>query len=164
MECDDYEAIRGLMNDYARYVDDAEFEKLGRLLDGAMFGSEGALREVDAEYVREWYSATNKVHGDGTLRTCHVCSNVTIRPGDEPGTARARSYFVVLQEAPSLPLQPIVSGRYSDRFSKRDGEWRFTQRAIEVRQIGNMSEHLPEVDLRAPVDREAVLKKIAEKR
>ncbi|MEZ4334723.1 MAG: nuclear transport factor 2 family protein [Myxococcota bacterium] len=164
MDCNDYEEIRALMCEYAEYVDDADFERLGELLDGAVFGSAGSLHEADARFIHDWYAATNVVHADGTLRTCHVCSNIAIRPeGDD--SARASSYFVVLQCTDALPLQPIVSGRYRDRFAKRDGRWRFTQREVNVRLIGDMSNHLQHIDLRAgAVDRDAVLRRAAKAR
>lgn len=162
MTSDDYEEIRSLMCEYAEYVDDADFDRLGDLLDGAMFGSSGALHPVDARWISDWYAATNVVHGDGTLRTCHVCSNIAIRPEGDGSKARASSYFVVHQCTDALPLQPIVSGRYRDRFEKRDGRWRFTQREVIVKLIGDMSNHLQHIDLRVGnVDRDAVLRRAA---
>jgi hypothetical protein len=48
----------------------------------------------------------------------------------------------VLQATPTLPLQPIVCGRYQDVFEKPDGAWRFRSKHIEVTLIGQMREHL----------------------
>lgn len=31
---------------------------------------------------------------------------------------------------PALPLQLIVSGRYDDRFQRRDRQWRFVERRV----------------------------------
>jgi 3-phenylpropionate/cinnamic acid dioxygenase small subunit len=88
------------------------------------------------------YRRTNRVHDDGTLRTRHLTTNVIVDIDEEAGTATARSAFVVLQETPVLPLQPIATGRYRDRFRRTDGDWRFAARHIMVDQIGDVSEHL----------------------
>ena len=41
-----------------------------------------------------------------------------------------------------MPLQPIVAGRYRDRFRRIDGEWWFDEREMGVEQIGDVSDHL----------------------
>jgi hypothetical protein len=41
-----------------------------------------------------------------------------------------------------LPLQPIVTGRYHDRFERVAGEWRFAQRHMIVDHVGDVREHL----------------------
>jgi hypothetical protein len=61
---------------------------------------------------------------------------------EEPGTAVSRSYFTALQALPDLPLQPIVSGRYYDRFERHDGNWRFTERTVSIDLVGDVSHHL----------------------
>ena len=58
------------------------------------------------------------------------------------GSGLARSYFVVLQQTPELPLQPIVSGRYRDRFERVDGVWRFAERRVRTDHMGDLSAHL----------------------
>jgi hypothetical protein len=40
-----------------------------------------------------------------------------------------------------LPLQPIVAGRYRDRFECVDGVWRFTSRHIIIDLMGDISHH-----------------------
>jgi hypothetical protein len=94
------------------------------------------------EQVGRFYSATNRVHGDGTLRTRHLATNAMIDIDEAADRATARSYFVVLQATDRLPFQPIAGGRYEDRFERVDGEWRFAERLIHVDQIGDMSQHL----------------------
>ena len=58
------------------------------------------------------------------------------------GTAVSRAYFTVLQAVPGLALQPIVSGRYRDRFERRDGQWRFAERRVLIDLVGDVSRHL----------------------
>jgi hypothetical protein len=48
------------------------------------------------------------------------------------GTAVSRSYFTALQALPDMALQPIVSGRYHDRFARSDGRWRCVERRVRA--------------------------------
>jgi hypothetical protein len=57
-------------------------------------------------------------------------------------TATARSTFCVVQNTETVPLQPIVVGRYSDTFSCDDAGWYFTSRRVDVEMIGDISAHL----------------------
>ena len=82
------------------------------------------------------------MHEDGTLRTRHLTANVFVDIDEAAGTATAHSAFVVFQQTDALPLQPIVTGRYRDRFVLGDGEWRFAQRHIIVDHVGDVREHL----------------------
>jgi hypothetical protein len=49
---------------------------------------------------------------------------------------------VVFQATADLPLQPIVAGRYQDRFERVEGVWRFAEREMNVQQVGDVHEHL----------------------
>jgi hypothetical protein len=82
------------------------------------------------------------VYDDGTPRTKHVTTNIAIEVDEEAGTAVSRSYFTALQALPDLALQPIVSGRYEDRFEHRDGQWRFAERRVLTDLVGDVSRHL----------------------
>jgi hypothetical protein len=77
----------------------------------------------------------------GTPRTKHVTSNVIIEPEGE-NAARSQSYILVHQATEALPLQPIIGGRYFDRFAKVDGVWRFTERRMQMELFGDLSAHL----------------------
>ncbi|MEU5844915.1 nuclear transport factor 2 family protein [Saccharopolyspora shandongensis] len=79
---------------------------------------------------------------DGTPRTQHVVSNIAIEVDEQAGAAVSRSYVTVLQALPDLPLQPIAAGRYHDRFECRDGRWRFAERRVRIRFVGDVSRHL----------------------
>jgi len=48
----------------------------------------------------------------------------------------------VLQAVPGLPLQPILAGRYHDRFERRSGVWWFSERRYLVDLVGDVSHHL----------------------
>ncbi len=86
------------------------------------------------------------VYDDGTPRTKHVTTDVAIEVNEEAGTAVSRSYFTVLQALPDLALQPIVSGRYQDRFELRDGQWRFVERRVQPDLVGDVTHHLRSAD------------------
>lgn len=140
-----HHAISTLMFRYAECVDTADFDGLSALFAHGRLGSSSAAEPdqgMVGEQVGQFYAATNKVHSDGTLRTRHLSTNVMIDIDESAGVASARSYFVVLQATPNLPFQPIVGGRYEDRFDRVEGSWRFAERMVHVDQIGDMSEHL----------------------
>ena len=56
--------------------------------------------------------------------------------------AVARSTFCVVQDTESVPIQPIVVGRYFDTFGRDDNGWHFTWRKVEIQMLGNVSDHL----------------------
>jgi 3-phenylpropionate/cinnamic acid dioxygenase small subunit len=138
-----HHAITRLMYRYAECVDAADFEGIGTLFARGQLttrGLPGAI--VGADAVRDLYAGTNKVHPDGTLLTRHLTTNVIVDIDEDGGTATARSSFVVFQATPSVPLQPVVAGRYRDRFARIDGAWWFAEREMGVEQVGDVSDHL----------------------
>lgn len=138
-----YHAITTLLYRYAEYMDAADFDAVGELFGEAVLTNEGVDGEVrGGEAIARLYRRTNRVHDDGTLRTRHITTNVIVDIDEEAGVASARSAFLVLQQTPSLPLQPVVTGRYYDRFARREGAWQFAQRHIIVDHIGEVREHL----------------------
>jgi hypothetical protein len=49
----------------------------------------------------------------------------------------------VFQGVDDFAFQPIVSGRYDDRFTRgKDGTWRFAERRYAVDHVGDLSHHL----------------------
>ena len=49
----------------------------------------------------------------------------------------------MLQAVPGeLALQPIVAGRYRDRFERGDRGWRFASRHLVVDLVGELGHHL----------------------
>jgi 3-phenylpropionate/cinnamic acid dioxygenase small subunit len=138
-----HHAITTLMFRYAEYVDAADFDAIADLFTDAMITNEGVEGEiVGGEAIKQLYLHTNRVHDDGTLRTRHLTSNVIVDVEEAAGTATARSAFVVFQQTSTLPLQPIVTGRYRDRFARANRGWRFAQRHIIVDHVGDVREHL----------------------
>jgi len=139
-----HHAITTLMYRYAECVDQANFDGLSELFANGTIGSTSAESEegMTGAQVGRFYAATNRVHPNGTLCTRHVSTNVMIDIDEAADLATARSYFVVFQATKKLPFQPIVGGRYDDRFERVASQWRFARRVVHVDQIGDMSEHL----------------------
>ena len=81
------------------------------------------------------------LYEDGTPRTMHQLTNVTITTTDDGEHASARTYFTVLGVT-SQGLHPILGGEYQDTFRKVDDEWRFASRRFVPMLIGDMSKHM----------------------
>jgi 3-phenylpropionate/cinnamic acid dioxygenase small subunit len=137
-----HEAIRNLLGRYCELMDAADWDGVGQLFARARMTEEhGHVVAEGADGVRKLYADGTHLH-DGTPGTRHITANTIIEVADDGRSAEARSSYVVLQAAPELPLQPIITGRYRDRF-ERDGEtWRFAERCFFVDQVGDLSHHL----------------------
>jgi len=134
--------IENLIAAYAELVDAGDFTGLGELLAECEFGGDRAGAVSGAEAIEKLFRAMVRVYDDGTPRTKHVTTNLHIEVDDEAGIARSRSYVTVFQALPDLPLQPIVAGRYRDRFECRNGVWRFVERRFTTDLVGDVSRHL----------------------
>jgi hypothetical protein len=128
-----------LLATYAERLDDGDFVPVGRLLADATFtGGAGGGGDAIEKMLRD----NVMVYDDGTPRTKHVTTNLAIDVDEEAGTAVSRSYFTALQALPDLALQPIVTGRYYDRFERHEGHWRFVERRVQTDLVGDVSRHL----------------------
>ncbi|MGR6968350.1 nuclear transport factor 2 family protein [Streptomyces cynarae] len=134
-------AVANLVAKYAELVDTGDFADVGALFADAVFIGSGAPVE-GREAVEKMLRDTVILYEDGTPRTHHATTNIAVEVDDEAGTATARSYVTVFQALPELPLQPIAAGRYSDRFARRDGQWRFVERRVRIHLVGDVSRHL----------------------
>ena len=136
-------AIANLVFLYAERIDAGDFEGVADLFRSGEITTEGtALRRHGYAQVLEMYEGWTRRYEDGTPRTKHVTTNLIIEVDEESGTAECRSYFTVLQQTEALPLQPIIAGRYRDRFERADGTWRFARRHIVTDLVGDLGHHL----------------------
>lgn len=138
----DREAITDLILLYAERLDLGDLEGVADLFTHATLRSNhrsDGLRGRDA--VLALYRGTVQMH-DGIPSTKHVTTNVIVEIDADGAHASARSYFTVLQARPDLPLQPIIAGRYHDRFEKASPGWRFADRLILVDLVGDLRRHL----------------------
>lgn len=141
---EDWQAINGLLMSYAESVDLGRHEEVGALFEYATYRIEHSGTDHVSQYRGSaevlGFCRQTRLHDDGTPRTRHVVSNVNIQlDGDR---ATASSYATVFQQTDVLPLQPIASGRYLDRFERVDGRWRFSDRLITGFLLGDRSQHV----------------------
>lgn len=135
--------IRNLLGRYCERIDAGDFDGVGALFaDGALTDEHGTELARGAEAVAAFYAGTTRRHDDGTPRTKHVVADTVLEPQADDVVV-ARSSYVVLQAIDGLPLQPIIAGRYVDRFERGPGgAWRFAERRFLVDLTGDLSRHL----------------------
>jgi ketosteroid isomerase-like protein len=140
---DPHEQIRNLLGRYCELMDAGDFAGLARLFADATLADEhGTVFATGADEVRRMWEAQT-IRYDGSPRTRHVTANPVIDVDEPAGEASVTSSYVVFQGVDGFPLQPIVTGRYADRFSRdTDGRWRFAQRRYAVDHVGDLSRHL----------------------
>lgn len=151
-EVADHIEIARLIHTYAERVDLGDFEGVAEMFRDAEMSAEGS-DHVDRGYeavLRRYIDWTRRLDDDGTPHTKHVTTNVLLDIDTEKGRANGRSYFTVFQQTGVLPLQPIIAGRYHDRFVREGGSWRFEHRHIVSDLFGDLSQHLLE-----PIERNA---------
>jgi len=136
--------ITDLLFTYAERIDAGDFDGVAELFAGADVTFEGfdQVRRGRDE-VRAMYEATTRRYDDGTPKTKHVMTNVIVAVDEPSGTATARSYFTVLQAVPgALALQPVIAGRYRDRFERVAGGWELRHRHMLVDLVGDLRHHM----------------------
>lgn len=134
--------ITELLYRYAEFIDAGDFDGVGALLSKASFGGTGPHGVSGADNIAKLFAATTRRYPDhgNTPRTRHLVLNPIIDLADN--TATARSTFCVVQDTESVPIQPIVVGRYFDTFGRDADGWHFTERKVEIQMLGNVSDHL----------------------
>ena len=141
---DAHEAIRYLLGRYCELMDAGDFDGLADLFaDGRLSDENGKVFARGApEMAKMWHAQT--ILYDGSPRTRHLTANSIIEVDEAAGTATARSSYVVLQATADMSLQPIITGRYVDRFvtgaGRRPGDG--TSAATPSTTLGDLSHHL----------------------
>ncbi|MDQ1519596.1 MAG: hypothetical protein QOI55_669 [Actinomycetota bacterium] len=138
----DFAEITALIHEYAFRIDAGDLDGVAELFEHAELGS-----SVRPERMRGTEQARSNYRGvilydDGTPRTMHCITNVTVHVDSGGSTASARSYFTVLQSVDGFALQPIIAGQYRDRFERAGSAWRFSERIIHPDLIGDLSHHM----------------------
>jgi len=138
-----HEEIRNLLGRYCELMDLGDFAGLAAMFanadladqDGNVFASGAAAMQA------MWEAQT--ITYDGSPRTRHITANPVIEVDLEAGTASCSSSYVVFQGIDDFAFQPIISGRYLDRFGLDDsGAWQFAERRYAVDHVGDLSHHL----------------------
>jgi 3-phenylpropionate/cinnamic acid dioxygenase small subunit len=137
----DIQAITKLVYSYAELFDIGDFDSAVALFENATISVGGADFEVSGTGVRSLLTDLVQLH-DGIPATKHIVANLMIDIEPDEVTASARSYYVALQARPDFPLQPILAGRWHDKFEKFDGEWRFVNRVIYSDLMGDITHHI----------------------
>jgi 3-phenylpropionate/cinnamic acid dioxygenase small subunit len=135
-------AITELLYRYSELIDAGDFDGVGQLLARATFGGTGEDGAAGAEAIANVFVVNTRrypEHGN-TPRTRHLVLNPIVEVDGDRATAR--STFVVVQNTETVPLQPIVVGRYFDAFARDENGWYFTERKVDVEMVGDVSAHL----------------------
>jgi len=136
----DLDAITALVHVYAERLDTGDLDGVAHLFDHATWRSQTGEVRRGFDEVRPVYDRV--ILYEGTPRTKHLMTNLTIDLVDGAASADARCYFTVLQGVtPGEPIVPILSGRYVDRFERSGSEWRFADRLFLVDLVGDLSRH-----------------------
>jgi 3-phenylpropionate/cinnamic acid dioxygenase small subunit len=133
--------IRALLDAYCERLDAGDFDGVADLFRDGAFRSPRGTNLVGAEAVRTQYEPLVR-YEDGTPRTKHVLGTIVVEVDDDAGTAASRCAFTVFQLAPDTPLQPVLSGRYHDRFERVDGAWSWRERFVYPDLEGDLSRHM----------------------
>ena len=137
----DGDAIRNLLGRYCDLVDDGDWDAVGGLFtDGRLATADGVVLAAGATDVAAFYRRGTLLH-DGSPRTKHLVTNTALTFLDEAAVARS-SYLVLQSIDGTLPLQPIICGRYEDTFSRAGLAWRWDERRFSVDLTGDLSQHL----------------------
>jgi hypothetical protein len=120
-------AIANLIASYAFLNDDADIVGLGELFADAVCTLDGVTARGNQE-VETLARTIIDVGADGRSTTSHEITNTMIEVDEVAGTAIGRAYWTLYQAVSGSPRQPILAGRYLDRFERRDGRWRFAER------------------------------------
>jgi len=145
MTADDYFAIQNLLYRYCDRLDRGDLAGMAQLFEHAQLIVPALTEPVrGVEAITALYAKYTRIYPDtGTPKTRHVTCNVIIEP-EGADAARAQSYILVFQATTALPLQPIIGGRYYDRFARVAGSWRFSERRMDIDLFGDLSAHLLE--------------------
>lgn len=141
---DNSRLIENLIYTYAERIDAGDLEGVAELFrEGRIVSPEHGTEFSGYEEVLGLYKASCRIHQpSGTPLTRHLTSNVIIDVDASGKHASARACYTVFQATDTLPLQPIITGRYRDSFLKTDGRWQFETREMYVDLLGDCSQHL----------------------
>ena len=137
----DGDHIRNLLGRYCELIDAGDFTGVGALFaDGCLADEHGTELARGGEAVAAFFAAIVRLH-HGSPETKHLVLNTVVET-TQADVATARSSYVVLQALEGLPLQPVIAGRYVDRFVRDVTAWRFDERRFSVDLSGDLTRHL----------------------
>jgi 3-phenylpropionate/cinnamic acid dioxygenase small subunit len=137
----DRDEIAALVYRYAELLDAGDMDGVVALFADATWRSAatGAVLRSPEE-IRAVYDRIMLY--DGTPKTQHVMSNLVIDLVEGADEATGRCYYTVLQGlVADEPLQPILAGRYVDRYRRGPNGWQFADRLFIVDLPGSQARH-----------------------
>ena len=137
----DLEEITALVFRYAELLDGGDIDGVVELFADAAWRSHstGEVRRTREE-IRSVYDRV--ILYDGTPKTRHLMTNLTIDLMDGANEATGRCYFTVLQGIDAgSPIETILAGRYHDRYRRAPNGWQFAERLFIVDLLGDQSRH-----------------------
>ena len=136
--------ICNLLYTYGRLVDAGDFAGVGRHFAHARITNDRSdeVAEGEAEITAMYRSTTRLYPETGTPRTQHAFNNPILEVDEDAGRATCHANFVVFQQTDRLPLQPIIAGRYRDRFERVEGARRYSEKHMIVDLMGDLGDHL----------------------
>ena len=138
----DRDDISALVYRYAELLDGGDLDGVTDMFAGATWRSAttGEVLSTRAE-VRAVYD--HVILYNGVPRTRHLMDNLIVDLDEGADTASGRCYYTVLQQpgAPGTPIEPILAGRYVDRYQRAADGWRFADREFHVDLTGDLSHH-----------------------
>lgn len=155
----DGDRIRNLLSRYCDLMDAGDWPGIGALFArGRLVTDDGTALAAGAAAVAEFYARGTRLH-DGSPRTKHIVANTVLHEAGDDGSVVARSSYLVLQAVEGRllravegrPLQPVITGRYVDRFGRIDvagappgtdavaeAGWHVVERAFAVDLVGDL--------------------------
>lgn len=135
---DDYRAIANIVASFAVHIDAHDFDAVAGLMSDMTYRSPGIDYEVKGKddlaafYERVVTEMNERWAGDredgATVGHKHVFTNLLVEFDEDRSAATCRYYGTVFAFSDRKPLQPRWSGRYTDRFERRNGVWRIVER------------------------------------
>ena len=144
--------ISNLVYGYAEALDRGDLVAVGAYFAHCLVHVDGLPnRARGSAQVLEFFKPVIFYKGDATAdqydpesvpATKHLTTNLIVHVADDLRTAAAKSYFTVIQGRPDFALQPVIAGRYHDKFEFVDQRWRFCERLEFIDLVGDLSRHL----------------------
>lgn len=146
----DADRIRNLIGRYCDLMDAGDFEGIGALfVEASLAAGDGEPFARGPDEIAAFFARGTQRHDDA-LATKHLVTNLVVDEPDDDGVVLVRSSYLVLQAVEGFPLQPIITGRYHDRFAKGAGGWYFAERRFFVDLVGDLSHHLADPGIAEP--------------
>lgn len=127
----DVNEITGLVDSYARLLDQGDVDAVASLFEHATWRSQPQRTILrGSTEVRPVYEG---LQASADRPTKHLLTNVTVEVGPGDIAATSHCYWTVLAEAPAGPgIEVILTGQYVDSSEKVDETWRFADCLIVV--------------------------------